>query len=204
MARWTAGIRRTDFRHKAALPSPSRRSTVDPGSWAMFRRDATRNCHSTRSWPVIASVTGCSTCSRVFISMNQIRSARSPSDASAMNSMVPAPTYSTAFAAFTAAAVSAARGGCRSCPARGLPRSPSDDGAAWSSRVRTDARYCRGGRRISAPRYGAGWQTYFSISTRSSPKNDAASRRQDASDSANVSALVDAAHALAAAARPPP
>ena len=30
---------------------------------------ATRNCHSTRSSPVIASVTGCSTCSRVFISM---------------------------------------------------------------------------------------------------------------------------------------
>jgi hypothetical protein len=31
--------------------------------------EATRNCHSTRSTPVIASVTGCSTCSRVFISM---------------------------------------------------------------------------------------------------------------------------------------
>ncbi len=53
---------------------------------------ATRSCHSTRSRPVIASVTGCSTCSRVFISMNQIRSARRPSDASAMNSTVPAPT----------------------------------------------------------------------------------------------------------------
>ena len=32
---------------------------------------ATRSCHSTRSRPVIASVTGCSTCRRVFISMNQ-------------------------------------------------------------------------------------------------------------------------------------
>ena len=30
---------------------------------------ATRSCHSTRSRPVIISVTGCSTCSRVFISM---------------------------------------------------------------------------------------------------------------------------------------
>ena len=30
---------------------------------------ATRNCHSTRSRPVIISVTGCSTCRRVFISM---------------------------------------------------------------------------------------------------------------------------------------
>jgi hypothetical protein len=31
--------------------------------------DATRNCSCTRSMPVIASVTGCSTCRRVFISM---------------------------------------------------------------------------------------------------------------------------------------
>src|SRR5882757_3006404 len=30
---------------------------------------ATRNCHSTRSIPVMSSVTGCSTCRRVFISM---------------------------------------------------------------------------------------------------------------------------------------
>ena len=52
---------------------------------------ATRNCSSTRSSPVIASVTGCSTCSRVFISMNQKRSGRSPSRPSAMNSTVPAP-----------------------------------------------------------------------------------------------------------------
>jgi hypothetical protein len=32
---------------------------------------ATRNCHSTRSSPVMASVTGCSTCRRVFISMKK-------------------------------------------------------------------------------------------------------------------------------------
>ena len=31
--------------------------------------DATRICSSTRSMPVTASVTGCSTCRRVFISM---------------------------------------------------------------------------------------------------------------------------------------
>ena len=30
---------------------------------------AMRSCHSTRSRPVTASVTGCSTCRRVFISM---------------------------------------------------------------------------------------------------------------------------------------
>ena len=34
-----------------------------------FSPNAMRNCHSTRSRPVIISVTGCSTCSRVFISM---------------------------------------------------------------------------------------------------------------------------------------
>jgi hypothetical protein len=41
---------------------------------------------------VISSVTGCSTCRRVFISMKKMRSAESPSLASAMNSIVPAPT----------------------------------------------------------------------------------------------------------------
>ena len=52
---------------------------------------ATRSCHSTRSIPVIASVTGCSTCRRVFISMNQKPSGRRPSAPSTMNSIVPAP-----------------------------------------------------------------------------------------------------------------
>ena len=42
-------------------------------SWVSGRRSpaATRNCHSTRSRPVIISVTGCSTCRRVFISMKK-------------------------------------------------------------------------------------------------------------------------------------
>ena len=48
---------------------------------------ATRSCHSTRSSPVMASVTGCSTCSRVFIS----RKWNAPSGVS-RNSTVPAPT----------------------------------------------------------------------------------------------------------------
>ena len=48
---------------------------------------ATRSCHSTRSSPVTISVTGCSTWSRVFISMKK----NSP-ERSTMNSMVPAPT----------------------------------------------------------------------------------------------------------------
>ena len=68
-----------------------------------------RNCQATRSSPVIASVTGCSTCRRVFISMNQNAPERSPAAASAMNSTVPAPTYPTARAALTAASPNSAR-----------------------------------------------------------------------------------------------
>ena len=36
-----------------------------------FSPAAMRTCHSTRSQPVTISVTGCSTCSRVFISMKK-------------------------------------------------------------------------------------------------------------------------------------
>ena len=46
-----------------------------------FSPAAMRNCHSTRSRPVTASVTGCSTCSRVFISMNQKPSCFQPARA---------------------------------------------------------------------------------------------------------------------------
>ena len=46
---------------------------------------ATASCQATRSWPVMASVTGCSTCNRVFISMKKNSSPQS------RNSMVPAP-----------------------------------------------------------------------------------------------------------------
>jgi hypothetical protein len=51
---------------------------------------------------VIASVTGCSTCSRVFISMKK-KFIEPSSRCSTMNSTVPAPTYFTARAAATAA-----------------------------------------------------------------------------------------------------
>ena len=50
----------------------------------------------------MASVTGCSTCSRVFISMKK-KLMSPPSRCSTMNSTVPAPTYLTARAAATAA-----------------------------------------------------------------------------------------------------
>ena len=66
---------------------------VDPGldrvpasaamsSWrnGSFSPAATRSCRSTRSSPVTISVTGCSTCSRVFISMKKNSSGRSADD----------------------------------------------------------------------------------------------------------------------------
>ncbi len=53
-----------------------------------FSPAAMRTCSSTRSMPVTISVTGCSTCRRVFISMKKNSSGRS---AETMNSTVPAP-----------------------------------------------------------------------------------------------------------------
>ena len=55
-------------------------------------------------------------------------------------------------------------------------------------------------RRTPAPRCGAGASRYFSISTRSSPNADCASRWAPASAAAKSSAPLDQAHALAAAA----
>ena len=90
--RSTAETRAPDPRHRCA---PRRRGPASGTASCVsgsFSPAAIRNCHSTRSSPVIASVTGCSTCSRVFISMNQTPSGRSPFEPSAMNSTVPAPT----------------------------------------------------------------------------------------------------------------
>ena len=79
---------------------------------------ATSSCSSTRSSPVVHSVTGCSTCSRVFISRNQKR----PSG-TARNSTVPAPVYPTLRATAIAAACSRSRkpGSARRA-ARATPR----------------------------------------------------------------------------------
>ena len=78
---------------------------------------ATRSCHSTRSSPSTASVTGCSTWRRVFISMKKNSSGRS---ADTMNSTVPAPTYPHARAAATAADPMAARVASSRSGRRGL------------------------------------------------------------------------------------
>ena len=56
-------------RRRCAPRWRGRGSPAAPGASGSGSPAATRSCHSTRSSPVIISVTGCSTCSRVFISM---------------------------------------------------------------------------------------------------------------------------------------
>ena len=69
-------------RSAAASPRPGPRRTAGPrsrgrstggGSGGSRPPAATRNCSATRSSPVVHSVTGCSTCSRVFISRKKNR-----------------------------------------------------------------------------------------------------------------------------------
>ena len=67
--RSTAGSRGRDPRRRCAPRSRGRRSPARSCVSGSGSPAATRSCHSTRSRPVIISVTGCSTCSRVFISM---------------------------------------------------------------------------------------------------------------------------------------
>ena len=66
----TAGSRCRDPRRqsRASMAWPDMSICVLAAA-AAVSPEATRSCHSTRSSPVIASVTGCSTCRRVFISM---------------------------------------------------------------------------------------------------------------------------------------
>ena len=111
---------------------------------------ATRSCHSTRSKPVTASVTGCSTCSRVFISMKK----KSPVgieqefDRAGADVIDGFRQRDRGRAELVAQAPHRRR-------ARGIPRSASGGAAAPSSRARRDARRCRAGRRTPAPRCGA-------------------------------------------------
>ena len=160
---------------------------------------ATRNCHSTRSMPVIASVTGCSTCSRVFISMNQKRSGRSPSEPSTMNSTVPAP------------AVADRLGRAH----RRLPHRGAHLGRHARRRRLLDhllvatlqravaleqmhARGCR--RRTPASRCGAGLSTYFSTSTAALPKAVSRLAPRAGERLGKVLRPLDPPHPLAAAA----
>ena len=61
----------------AGLDGMAVEADLRPGSSGSGAPAATSSCHSTRSMPVTASVTGCSTWSRVFISMNHHSSGRS-------------------------------------------------------------------------------------------------------------------------------
>ena len=109
---------------------------------------ATRSCHSTRSSPVTASVTVCSTCSRVFISRKKnSRPSKRNSTVPALGSRCCAPPAPPRHAAIRAAAA-AGRG-----PAP--PRSASDAVAAPSSHGRRDARNCHARPRTPAPRCAA-------------------------------------------------
>ena len=64
----------------AGLDGVAARCRSRPGRTAAARPAATRSCSSTRSSPVTISVTGCSTCRRVFISMKKNSSGRSADD----------------------------------------------------------------------------------------------------------------------------
>ncbi len=68
-ARRSAGNRARDLPRRRAPRSHGRGSDTCSCPSGSGSPEATRSCHSTRSSPVIASVTVCSTCSRVFISM---------------------------------------------------------------------------------------------------------------------------------------
>ena len=111
---------------------------------------ATRSCHSTRSSPVIASVTGCSTCSRVFISMKQKRPSAVEQELDRAGAFV---------VDRRAARRARWRPGARAAPGRppatALPRSASGADAAPSSRARRGAARGRGDRRRPGPRRGA-------------------------------------------------
>ncbi len=85
-----------------------------------------------------ASVTPCSTCSRVLTSRN----ANSPESASSTNSTVPAERYWTGSSSAPRRVEQRARAPRRRDAARASPRSPSDAVAAWSSRVRRARRPC--------------------------------------------------------------
>ena len=130
-----------------------------------------------------SSVTGCSTCSRVFISMKKNSSGAS---APTMNSTVPAPTYPTDRAASTAAVPIASR----------CAGASSGDGASstifWWRRWRLHSRSPR----WTTPPWASamtwistcrGVVTSRSTSSVSSPNEPRASRRADAMASARSS-----------------
>ena len=157
---------------------------------------AIRICHSTRSRPVIASVTGCSTWRRVFISRNQGSSSPLLEDELDRAEIVVADGAGQRDGALEQLGADLAVAG--SAPA--LPRAASGYCAGPSSRARTDGRHCRACRRRSAlPDVAAAAPAFRSAATdrRRPPR---ASRRASVERRRQVRAVARPAHALAAAA----
>ncbi len=163
--RSTAGTRGPGPRRRAAPRSRGRAARSASCASGSGSPAATRSCHSTRSRPVTISVTGCSTCSRVFISMKKKRAVLLGDELDRARADV-ADGLRRGDRGLAHRAASLGRHARAPAP----PRAPSGGGAAPSSRARTDARRCRACRRTPGSRCGAGASRYFSISTRSSPK----------------------------------
>ena len=113
---------------------------------------ATRSCSSTRSSPVTSSVTGCSTCSRAFISRKKC-----------VDGIVGVGDELDRAGAVVARGLRqrdrlvarASRAARRRRPATATPRSPSGGAAAASTRARRARARCRACRRSPAPRCAA-------------------------------------------------
>ncbi len=88
-----------------------------------------------------------------------------------------------------------------SCRARAPPRSPSDGGAAASSRARRDARHGHAHRRTPASRYGAARAMYFSMQHARIAEGARRLALRGGERRVEILLPVDAPHALAAAAR---
>ena len=154
-----------------------------------------RQLQPTRSRPVTHSVTGCSTCSRVFIS----RKKNSPAGASEELDRAGADVADRAGGRDrrVAAAGPAAR---RRPPATASPRRSSGAGAGSSTPARRAPPRCRAvGDDLDLDVPGR-VSTYRSQNTVPSPNADAASRRAAATASARDSAVPHDAHAPPAAA----
>ena len=150
--------------------------------------------------PVISSVTGCSTCSRVFISMNQMRSARRPFAGVGDELDRPRAFVIDRLRRLTAAPHTASR------VASSMPGAGASSMTFWWRRWSEQS---RSNRWTTLPWLSPntctsiwrGLSIHFSISTTSLPNDDAASRLQLSSASSKSAARIDLAHALAAAAR---
>ena len=144
------------------------RSRAAAGSGAP---SATISCSSTRSRPVTSSVTGCSTCRRVFISRNQ----NSPS-AAEQELDGAGPDVADGAGGGDGGVGHPARAAPRRRPATAPPRRSSGDGAGSSTPARAATTVCRGRRRTPASRRAGRARRSARQNTVPSPNAAAASR----------------------------